>query len=301
VGYEDFKIRDVSRLSGEWAPPIGALGGPPAAELYRDLVVFAGLQLFRDSRSRPWVVLRDGSQRRAFPVPSVELRYAIDRFRMRRNVRTVPEGDIDEFTRIVEARVSDPDVEIPVLKAPVAEHTPVSNWGAGPAVPPNGGTGPGSALSSPATTAPANGNGHARPEVAAASVVSPPLTVTASLTPEASARPVPWYEVNASVSGGRLLSARGQEHLSRYVRVLRGLVHDGDWMGTTRELSELTRDDPLTVYDALMRYRSDLAENDILVATVEVGDGYRWLAVDRTKFRREIETRPPDAPPLPAG
>ncbi len=293
MGYEDLRIRDVSRLPNEWTPPVGVLGGPPAAVLYRELVVYAEMRLFQDGGARPCVVLRDGSHPRAFSVPSAELRTAIDRFRMRRNLRPVPEADIEEFARIVEARVSDPDVQIPPLEGQhvdttgtlgqsvrsirAVEDTPLFPSGrvlvaesapTGLLVGAERAPGPPSHGRSP-TEGPA---GHARE----------------------------WTSANPAVSGGHLLSGRDSEQFSRYVRVLRTLVRDGDWMGTTRQLSELTRDEPLTVYEALMRFRGELAENDLVIAHVEIGDSYRWLAVDRAKLERLREVAAVQPTVLPA-
>jgi hypothetical protein len=284
VGYEDLKILDVSRITGQWTPPIGAMGGPPAHELYKDLVLHAGLQLFRDVQSRPWVALLDGAQRRAFPVPSTDLRSAIDRFRMRRNLRPVPPSDIEEFVRIVEARISDPDVEIPVLRSPLAERTTVAE----PDPPP-----PPVAREPPERWKVLNDQidsalrdiealeheGKSQPAPAA----DPPP----SHGPENDGAPlvVREVEVDPSISGGRRLPESQNGTLARYVRVFRELVHEGGWMGSTRELSELTRDDPLVVFDSLLKYRSELANNDILIANIEVGGSYQWLAVDRSKIR----------------
>jgi hypothetical protein len=300
VGYEDLKIRDVSRLTGQWTPPIGAMGGPPAHELYKDLVLYAGLQLFRDSQSHPWVVLLDGAQRRAFPVPSIELRSAIDRFRMRRNVRPVPESDIEEFVRIVEARISDPDVDIPVLKSPVAERSSVPERD--PPTP------------SPTSREPPPRWKELNDQIDSAlrdidaldqgrsNHSDPPPGTPLPESSAAEERPLisPEIEVDSAISGGRRLPPTQGSTITRYVRVLRELVHDGAWMGSTRELSALTRDDPLSLFDSLLRYRSQLAENDILIANVEVGGNYQWLAVDRSKIRTAAETRSVRDPALPA-
>ncbi len=89
--------------------------------------------------------------------------------------------------------------------------------------------------------------------------------------------------LDLSVSGGRALPVAG-EALPRYVRVFQELIRDGGWMGTTRELAERTGDDPFTLFDSLIRYRAELAGQGILVANVEVGDGFRWLAVDRSRI-----------------
>lgn len=299
VGFDELKIRDVSRFAGEWAPPIGVLGGPPAHELYRDLVLYAGFQLFRDSRSRPWVVLRDGAHRRAFSVPSAELRGALDRFRMRRNTRPLPETDLEEFFRVVDARVSDPDVHIPLLRSPVADGHPAPAEATVRSPPSNGHEVPWTdALEGGAAAPPPNGHGT--------DGATSPAPATAAGSPEvpaeaaAPAEPVLTAAVDPATSGGYRLPSSQSVGVARYVRILRRLLREGDWMGTTRELSELTSDDPLTLYNSLLRYRSELADNDILLANVDVGDGTRWLAVDRAKFRTALEGRPSDARALPA-
>jgi len=295
VALDELKIREVSRLgAGVWTPPIGAMGGPPAHELYRDLVLHAGLQLFRDAKARPWVTLQDGAQRRAFPVPSPELRSALDRFRMRRNLRPVPEADIDELVRIVEARISDPDVLIPTLRGPLVERWTGNEVGhPSPPVP----DGPPSARSTQL-----EGQLDSllrdlhlptpRPDaLAASSDPAPPSEDGSAAKPTAPSM----ESFDPSVSGGRLTRRPEDGSLPRYVRVFQGLVHDGGWMGTTRELAELTGDDPLTLFDSLLRYHSQLAGNGILVANIEVDDGYRWLAVDRHRVHEMKEqVRPSD-------
>ena len=282
VGFDDVRIREVSRANGQWTPPIGAMGGPPAHELYRDLVVYADLQLFRDARSRAWVVLRDGAQRRAFPVPSAELRSALDRFRMRRNLRPVPEADIDEFARIVEAHISDPDVEIPTLQAPVTEPAP-------PPIAEAAWIDAGETVS--VTTdrlrrevesmlQALEGNGSA-PEATDAT----PESETAPRRPRPRI-PLPAIgagsTIDPSISGARSLPPP-EVGLPRYVKVFRELIQTGSWMGTTRMLSDLTGEDPFQVFESLLRFRSELATSGILLANVELDEGFRWLAVDRTK------------------
>ena len=126
---QEIKIRELSRPSvREWIRPIGAMGGPPAHELYRDLVLYAGLRLLKDQSGNPRVAIQDGEHRRTFSVPSTELREAIDRFRMRRSLRPVPDGELAELTRIVQARVTDPDITIPMvdLPEPVEPNPPAS-------------------------------------------------------------------------------------------------------------------------------------------------------------------------------
>lgn len=290
MGFEDLRIRDISRATGEWAPPVGALGGPPAHELYRDLVAYAGLQLFQDARGHPWVVFRDGAQRRSFSVPSLELRGALDRFRMRRSARPLPRADLDEFVRIVEARISDPDVNIPVLRSPVAEGESAPGPGSPGPSPPHGSppTKPVGASTPPRAPSGSSPDEAALPGPHDGSMVAEVIEAR-SPNLEAAVAVVP--DLNTSISGGRHLSYRDNANVARYVRILRRLVRDGDWMGTTRELSEETRDDPLTLYGALIRYRAELEDHGILFASVDLAEGFRWLVVDRAKFRTPAEAR----------
>ncbi|MCI4372752.1 MAG: hypothetical protein L3K02_03815, partial [Thermoplasmata archaeon] len=125
MALDEVKIRDLSRPNtSEWTPPIGAMGGPPAHELYRDLVAHGGLRLMRDRDGNPWVEMQDGERRRSFRVPGVALRGALDRFRMRRNLRPAPETDLEDFARVVSARVSDPDVRLPAYDLAASERAP---------------------------------------------------------------------------------------------------------------------------------------------------------------------------------
>jgi hypothetical protein len=417
----EVRIRDISRNpTNEWTPPIGAMGGPPAHELYRDLVLYAGLRLLRDRDDRPWVAMQDGERRRTFRVPSPELRGALDRFRMRRNLRPVPETDLEDFTRIVEARISDPDIRIPSLldtsapridpndgsfpafgpvaparavpSAPIRENVPDSpdpppapEHGptarglpteplsaepetapvvTPPAQPPvpivtpplPSGSAPG--LSEPienATTTVRSGPSwvmHAarspvrtnpEPEpgrwpIPSAPVAPPPSpwkeetegrpevprpppddpspapalqrevdALLEELEGEAARRPriprllapaPPWSEgeevpapvpllrpPSEAISGGRATAAGETGTLPTYLRVLKNLVSHGGWLGTTTELARLTGEDPETVFASLLEYRPSLNQNNIVVATVEVEDGWRWLAVDRSKLQ----------------
>lgn len=301
MGFEDVRIRDISRVTGEWAPSVGALGGPPSHELYRELVVYADLRLFRDGRSRPWVVMRDGAHRHAFPVPSTELRGALDRFRLRRNVRPLPDGDIEEFVRIVEARVTDPDVQIPLLRFPLVDRGPASPR---PPVPePEGPTVPRAAPAPAEPWAPAPEVRPGDTEVEGPSAPEPLELAVGSQDPVGSPADDEPRPIDMSRSGGVVFSAgpsAGESELQRYVRVLRRLVRDGDWMGTTRDLSEAVRDDPFTLYTSLLRYRSEIAENNILIASVEDRRGLCWLAVDRSRVRSAFGAEPPDERPAPA-
>ena len=305
MSFDDLKIRDLSRLSGEWTPPISAMGGPPAHELYTDLVVHAGLQLFRDARSRPWIVLRDGAQRRAFLAPSTGLRGALDRFRMRRNLRPVPENDIEEFVRVIEARISDPDVSIPLLRSPMIERA--SETTGDPHAEPAARRGVArwqefvtrieSAIHDLDSREAARRTTH----TPHAPVAPPPRAPTASTT--IFDRPIPRSSTAGptdTVSGGRARPDDGLSDLPRYVRVLRELVREGSWMGTTQELSRLTHDDPFTLFDSLLRYRAEIADQGILIANVEVAGAYRWLAVDRTKIHGTSEPRTEPRPLLAA-
>lgn len=287
VGFDDLKIRDLSHLSGEWTPPIGIMGGPPAHELYADLVVFAGLQLYRDVRSRPVVVLQDGAQRRAFLTPSPELRSALDRFRMRRNLRPVPDAAIEEFVRIVRARTSDPDVEIPILKSPMVEQAPATQSPA-----PNDPITPRLKDIEEQIDSALRDLDQLDADRASESEPSPDSLEPVSPGTEEEGDEPPGPPLNPSISAARRVPVETGDRCARFVGVLRKLVQDGGWMGTTRELSRLTKEDALSVFDSVLRYRAELAENDILITNVEVEEGYRWLAVDRSKLRRSTDLTP---------
>jgi hypothetical protein len=241
------QIRDIAMPAvSDWTPPIGAMGGPPAHELYRDLVLHAGLKLYRGPSREPWIVLKDGERRRGFVVPSPELRGALDRFRMRRNLRPVAERDIDDFVRIVEARVSDPDVALPRLEEEV------------------GG-------------APSFSSTHLLP---GEDEVERPWVEPSAPELREVTLPV------AAVSGGHTEAEDPAVTIPRYVRVLRELVRNGEWMGTTAELSERVGDDPERVFGTLIEHRIRFAEGGVVVAPVEVEEGWRWIAVDRTRVER---------------
>ncbi|HTW39348.1 MAG TPA: hypothetical protein VMF04_00575 [Thermoplasmata archaeon] len=275
---EDIGILDLSRIGrSEWTPPIGALGGPPAHELYHDLVVHAGLRLMRDEAGRPVVELQDGEHRRTFVVPSVDLRAALDRFRMRRNLRPVPESDIDEFARVIGARVSDPDVDIPLFRpAPAAVRDEALP---GPLTPP---------------TWAVDELDHLMQEVDAiqgrapeppADDPEPPGPREFGSHPTLHTRlPHRWH---TGVSGARSTEEVTDPRLPRYVRVLRELVQEGAWIGTLTEISRRTGDDTEEVFATLLRFHTDLVGNDLVVAPVEVEEGWRWVVVDRTRVRSD--------------
>lgn len=276
----EIRIRDVSRPpTRQWIPPIGVMGGPPAHELYRDLVQYAGLRLVRDAQGNPCIAVRDGERRRTFRVPSVELREALDRFRMRRNQRPVPDQALAEFARVVQARVSDPDIFVPSYDIGESD-SPAQFLPLRPAV-------------SPA-------DGLAPPYVGLESELDsilhelddvpdpPPPRETPAKAPSA------WTDVvehlqppsvsvpqaNPSISGGRA-APNAPRGLPRYLSVLQDLVRDGGWIGTASELSNLVGETPDRVFANLRAYRSDFAGNGLVVVPVETQEGWRWLAIDR--------------------
>jgi hypothetical protein len=286
VTVDEVKIRDLSRQnSSEWTPPIGAMGGPPAHELYRDLVAHGGLRLLRDREGNPWVEMQDGAQRRSFRVPGMALRGALDRFRMRRNLRPVPETDLEDFTRVVSARISDPDVRLPVFDAVSIERAPVA---------PDRPVGEPSFLEGKAEV---NANRleeelalvlqevdavRGPPEDAAAPALAAPawqesIEEGPSIVPTLSS-------VNPALSGATRTGV-AEDSLPRYLRVLRGLASGGGWLGTLGELGRLTREDPDAVFGSLLKFHTQLTQNHLVVAPVEVEDGWRWLVVDRTHLR----------------
>lgn len=290
----DIIIRDVSRTpTKEWTPPIGAMGGPPAHELYRELVQRAGLRLFRDLRGTPYLALRDGEHRRTFRVPSLELREALDRFRMNRNLRPVPEQELIDFARVVEARVSDPDIFVPTLEiigraAPSdgSQYLPEPAAGLLPAPVRTGRWD--EEMSSIAQNEPED----SRPEVPPTPVVKVPsawneVVDGAAAPPPSPPPPTPPPPASAplqpSIAGAHRLPA-GDDGLLRYASALRTLLEEGNWVGTTAEISHLTGDTPEKVFARLRAYRTELASQDIVVVPVETKSGWRWLAVDGSRF-----------------
>ncbi len=295
---EELRILDLSRRPrGEWEPPIGAMGGPPAHELYHELVNHAGLRVLRDLDGHPWIEIQDGERRRALPVPSDELRAALDRFRMRRGLRPVADADIEEFARVVIARASDPDVAFPERSHP---ETPRPAPDAAAPVDP----GP-----PPADEPAAEGWAVERLDRMMEEVDE--IQGRASPAPEAP-RDVPWWSRyghpvplhsrlphrwHASMSGARQERPAPDGDLSRYLRALRELVRDGAWIGPLHEIGRRTGDDPETVFAALLKYHSDLVIEGLVVAPVELEEGWRWMIVDRSRIPPSPDER--DRGPTP--
>jgi hypothetical protein len=286
-----FDVGEAGR--GEWVPPIGAMGGPPAHELYRDLVNHAGLRLLRDDMGMPWVEILDGEHRRVFPVPSLELRAALDRFRMRRNLRPVPETDINEFARVVVARASDPDVELPLTDlADAASPLPTETTSPEPL--------PAAPEAKPAVSWAVDELDHLMHEVdsiqgratdsAPGAEATPAPTMYVQSAPLHSRLPHRWH---MGVSGGRRAPPSQDARLPRYVRALRELVQDGTWIGTIAEIAHRTGDDTSEVFSTLLQFHTDLVGNNLVVAPVEVEEGWRWLVVDRGRLRPPADGTPP--------
>lgn len=302
---DELRILDLSRRPrGEWEPPIGAMGGPPAHELYHDLVAHAGLKLMRDLDGHPWIEIQDGERRRALEVPSPELRGALDRFRMRRNLRPVPESDIEEFVRVVEARVSDPDIAFPersmprealTLPEPDAGGSPVADASADPTSPP----------AEPAPPDAPVEDGWAVQRLDRLMEEVDEIQGRAAPKPEAE-RDRPWWNQyghpvplhsrlphrwHASMSGGRRDDTPSPEgDLSRYLRALRELVRDGAWIGPLHEIGKRTGDEPDAVFAALLKYHTDLVTEGLVVAPVELEEGWRWMVVDRSRIPSSPES-----------
>ncbi len=301
---DEIRIRDVSRPpTRQWIPPIGAMGGPPAHELYRDLVQYAGLRLVRDAQGTPCVALRDGEHRRTLRVPSVELREALDRFRMRRNQRPVPDQELAEFVRVVEARVSDPDIFVPSHDVGESDASPpsfASRPSAAPILPAVPSPPPPPRLTRWETQLDSilrevdEVRGPAPPREAPAKAPSAWTDVVEHLGPNVPTVPRP----NPSISGGRA-TPEPASGLPRYLNVLQGLVRGGGWIGTTSELSDLVGEKPDRVFANLRSYRSDLAGNDLLIVPVETREGWRWLAIDRHQLTSIDERRREPGPAAP--
>jgi hypothetical protein len=269
------------------------MGGPPAHELYHDLVQHAGLRLLRDLEGRPLIEIQDGERRRTLAVPSPELRSALDRFRMRRNLRPVPEADIEEFVRVVEARASDPDVAFPErdhsdlpLGGPLAddEEPPAAPEPAAP-------TPDGWAVERLDRLMEEVDEIQGRGAVAERTLREPPWwSEFGHPVPLHSRLPHRWH---TSLSGGRQEEPAPDGDLSRYLRALRDLVRDGPWIGPLQEIGRRTGDDTEGVFAALLKYHSDLVAEGLAVAPVELEEGWRWMIVDRSRIPPSAGSRFP--------
>jgi hypothetical protein len=248
---DEVRIREiVQHQTGEWVPPISALGGPPAHVLYHELVLHAGLKVYRDAEGEPLLVFLDGESRRTFRCPSPELMGALDRFRMRRGVRPSPSAVIDDFVRVIHARVTDPDAKVPPpprdVPAPMETDAP-----------------------SPPSIPSVEGAGDPTPTPAMAGDPWVPASIPG---------------LSVSFSGGFMRSGRKEFPLPHYIRILQSLVRNGGWMGTTQDLSSKLGEDETRLTETLIRYRADLAEFGIVVANVQVESGWRLLVVDRARL-----------------
>ncbi len=244
------RIREIIQSqTGEWVPPISALGGPPAHLLYHELVLRAGLKLYRDGDGQPLATFLDGEGRRTFVCPSSELTGALDRFRMRRGLRPSPAKDIEDLVRVIHARVTDPDARVPDL--PSGEPEPM------------------------------------RPVAPGAEPASPPEPVQPGAKPALPGDP--WMPttlpgLSLSFSGGFMRAGKREPPLPHHIRVLQSLIRHGGWMGSAEELSTRLGEDENRLTQMLIRYRADLAEFGIVVANVQVESGWKILVVDRARL-----------------
>jgi hypothetical protein len=237
----------IDREPAEWVPPISALGGPPAHVLYNDLVLYASLKVYRTADGEALLVFLDGENRRSFRSPGPELVGALDRFRMRRGLRPSPSKDVDDFTRIIQARITDPDAHVSLPPPDVPEPTRIE----------------------PAAPSDAAGRGKHKGSSGSPAIPGDPWV------------PVTLPGLSLSFSGGFMPAGRKEPPLPHYVRVLQRLVRTGGWMGTTQDLSSQLGEDETRLTENLVRYRADLAEFGIVVANVQVESGWRVLVVDR--------------------
>ncbi len=276
---EDTSIRDLSgEPVREWMPPINILGGPPAQELYHDLVVFAHMRLYRSLAGEAWVALQDGEHRRMFRVPSTELISALDRFRLKRNLRPVPDKDLEEFSRIVQARISDPDTRFPLVAPEEVDAEPSLPASAPLPWVPETSWAPRGVHAAGVEFDPSGPPVSRSPRLEE----PPPFAREAADTePE---HPLSTPGILAHLSGGIMTAGSEDESLPRYIKALQDLVRDGDWIGSISDLSKQVGDDPDTAFDNLLRLRPALATTGIVVAPVQMEDGWRWLAVDRNRI-----------------
>jgi len=283
------------RPAREWEPPVGPLGGPAALELYHELVAHAGMRLLRDDEGRPWIEMKDGEQRRRISVPSAEMRGAIDRFRLRRGVRPLPAPDLEEFVRVVEARITDPDAVIPTIDPPEDAPGPEEDAVATDPPSPEARSEPASAVERLDRLMREVDEIQGRhPAEDAEGRASPPWwSEFGHPVPLHSRLPHRWQ---ASVSGGRREAPSADGDLTRYLGALRELVRDGTWIGPIQEIGRRTGDDPETVFASLLRYHIDLVSRGLVVAPVELEEGWQWVVVDREQIAGDRPLRPANAP-----
>lgn len=236
----------------EWVPPISALGGPPAHVLYNELVMYAGMKVYRTDEGEPLLVFLDGETRRSFRTPSPEFMGALDRFRMRRGLRPSATKDVDDFVRIIHARITDPDAHVPL---------PPSDM-------------PVPSRPEPDVTVPVGGGDRARHKIPVAAPTIPGDPWVPATIPG----------LSLSFSGGFMHAGRKEPPLPHYVRVLQRLIRTGGWMGTAQDLSSRLGEEESRLTENLIRYRADLAEFGIVVANVQVESGWRLLVVDRARL-----------------
>jgi hypothetical protein len=105
-------IRDLSDRTvpaGVWLPAINvATGGPQSHVIYHDLVKHAQMRLMRTTDGTAMVTVAEAGAVHVLKVPSPEFSRFVDRFRVARRLRVLPEPALSELARIIEARVGDP-------------------------------------------------------------------------------------------------------------------------------------------------------------------------------------------------
>ena len=124
-------IRDLSDHSvpvGVWLPAINvATGGPQAHVVYHELVKHAQMRLSRTTEGDAMVTVSEAGAVHLFKVPSPAFYRFVDRFRVARRLRVLPEEALGELARIIEARVGDPgfvDDQVRVLPPPEPPSVP---------------------------------------------------------------------------------------------------------------------------------------------------------------------------------
>jgi hypothetical protein len=105
-------IRDLAENNpppGVWLPAINvATGGPQSHVIYHDLVKHAQMRLKRTAEGHAMVTVSEAGSVHLLKVPSAEFVRFVDRFRVGRRLRVLPEASLNELSRIIEARVGDP-------------------------------------------------------------------------------------------------------------------------------------------------------------------------------------------------